>query len=90
MLDYLITSYLYSAYPKLKPGLLTDLRSVFVRNEAFANVAVDKSFYQYLICDSTSLQSDIKSFVNFIKAPSSERGSLELPNCPKVRIDTYF
>ncbi|KAI5381582.1 hypothetical protein KIW84_UN0611 [Lathyrus oleraceus] len=27
VLDYLITSYLYSAYPKLKPGQLTDLRS---------------------------------------------------------------
>ncbi|XP_022134940.1 dicer-like protein 4 isoform X2 [Momordica charantia] len=84
VLDYLITSYLYSAYPKLKPGLLTDLRSVFVRNEAFANVAVDRSFYKYLICDSTSLQSDIKSYVNFIKAPSSGSGSLGLPSCPKA------
>ncbi|KAI5320704.1 hypothetical protein L3X38_040412 [Prunus dulcis] len=42
VLDYLITSYLYSVYPKLKPGQLTDLRSVSVNNKAFANVAVDR------------------------------------------------
>lgn len=88
VLDYLITSYLYSVYPELKPGQLTDLRSVFVRNEAFANVAVDRFFYKFLICDSTSLQSDIKSYVNFIKAPPSERGSFEQPICPKV-LDTH-
>lgn len=82
-------SYLYSAYPKLKPGLLTDLRSVFVRNEAFANVAVDRFFYKFLLCDSASLQSDIKSYVDFIKAPPSERDSLEQPRCPKV-LDIQF
>lgn len=84
VLDYLITSYLYTAYPKLKPGQLTDLRSVFVRNEAFANVAVDRCFYKFLLCDSTSLLSDIKSYVDFIKAPPSERDSLEQPRCPKA------
>ncbi|KAE8653040.1 hypothetical protein Csa_019548 [Cucumis sativus] len=84
VLDYLITSYLYSAYPKLKPGQLTDLRSVFVRNEAFANVAVDRFFYKFLLCDSTSLLSDIKSYVHFIKAPPFERDSLEQPRCPKA------
>ncbi|XP_038879795.1 dicer-like protein 4 isoform X2 [Benincasa hispida] len=83
VLDYLITSYLYSAYPKLKPGQLTDLRSVFVRNEAFANVTVDRFFYKFLLCDSTSLLSDIKSYVDFIKSPS-ERDSLEQPRCPKA------
>lgn len=84
VLDYLITSYLYSAYPKLKPGLLTDLRSVFVMNEAFANVAVDRLFYKFLICDSTSLRSNIESYANFIQAPPSERASLEQLRFPRV------
>ncbi|XLU54497.1 hypothetical protein S245_049145, partial [Arachis hypogaea] len=41
VLDFFITSYLYSAYPKLKPGQLTDLRSFSVNNKPFACVAVD-------------------------------------------------
>ncbi|XP_022929800.1 dicer-like protein 4 [Cucurbita moschata] len=84
VLDYLITSYLYSAYPKLNPGLLTDLRSVFVMNEALANVAVDRLFYKFLICDSTSLQRNIESYANFIQAPPSERASLEQLRFPRV------
>lgn len=59
-----------------------------MRNEAFANVAVDRCFYKFLLCDSTSLLSDIKSYVDFIKAPPSERDSLEQPRCPKV-FDTH-
>ncbi|XLU30067.1 hypothetical protein S245_066133, partial [Arachis hypogaea] len=42
VLDFLITSYLYSAYPKLKRGQLTDLRSLSVNNKSFACVAVDR------------------------------------------------
>lgn len=55
-----------------------------MRNEAFANVAVDRLFYKFLLCDSPSLQSDIKSYVNFIKARPDEREKLEQPRCPKV------
>ncbi|KAL4299459.1 hypothetical protein AHAS_Ahas17G0103000 [Arachis hypogaea] len=55
VLDFLITSYLYSAYPKLKPGQLTDLRSLSVNNKAFACVAVDRSFDKFLLCDSSNL-----------------------------------
>ncbi|KAH0970234.1 hypothetical protein GBA52_022390 [Prunus armeniaca] len=83
VLDYLITSYLYSVYPKLKPGQLTDLRSVSVNNKAFANVAVDRSFHKFLICDSSSLSEAIKVYVDFIDTPASERGLLDGPKCPK-------
>ncbi|KAF8031365.1 hypothetical protein BT93_D0530 [Corymbia citriodora subsp. variegata] len=84
VLDYLITSYLYSAYPKLKPGELTDLRSLAVNNKAFANVAVDRSFHKFLLCDSSSLSEAIKDFVEFVEKSTSLKGSLEGPKCPKA------
>ncbi|KAL9399688.1 hypothetical protein Peur_008649 [Populus x canadensis] len=84
VLDYLITSYLFSVYPKMKPGHLTDLRSVLVNNMAFASVAVDRSFHEYLICDSDALSAAIKKFVDFVRTPKSERRLLEGPKCPKV------
>lgn len=84
VLDYLITSYLFSVYPKMKPGHLTDLRSVLVNNRAFASVAVDRSFHEYLICDSDALSAAIQNFVDFVRTPKSERHLLEGPKCPKV------
>ncbi|KAF3452999.1 hypothetical protein FNV43_RR03432 [Rhamnella rubrinervis] len=84
VLDYLITSYLYSVYPKLTPGQLTDLRSLCVNNNAFANVAVDRSFQKFLICDSSSLSEVIDVYVDFIKAPASERDLRDEPKCPKA------
>ncbi|XVE71087.1 hypothetical protein DITRI_Ditri10aG0122200 [Diplodiscus trichospermus] len=83
VLDYLITSYLFSVYPKLKPGQLTDLRSVSVNNKSFANVAVDKSLYKFLLLDSCPLNEAIEKYVDFITA-SPERGLFEGPKCPKA------
>ena len=90
MLDYLITSYLYSAYPKLKPGQLTDLRSLSVNNKAFACVAVDRSFDEFLLCDSSSLSEDIKKYVDYIRRPISRSGVNEGPKCPKVDTVTFL
>ncbi|KAJ6382268.1 hypothetical protein OIU77_030837 [Salix suchowensis] len=84
VLDYLITSYLFSAYPKMKPGQLTDLRSVLVNNRAFASISVDRSFHEYIICDSDALSAAIQNFVDFVRTPESERHLLEGPKCPKV------
>ncbi|XP_023928784.1 dicer-like protein 4 isoform X2 [Quercus suber] len=84
VLDYLITSYLYSVYPKLKPGQLTDLRSVSVNNKAFANVAVDRTFHQFLICDSSGLTEAIKIYVDSVKTPAPEGSPHEGPKCPKA------
>nr|XP_024928613.2 dicer-like protein 4 [Ziziphus jujuba var. spinosa] len=84
VLDYLITSYLYSVYPNLKPGQLTDLRSLSVNNKAFANVAVNRSFQKYIICDSNSLSEAIKVYVDFVETPASERDLLDEPKCPKA------
>ncbi|KAJ8768160.1 hypothetical protein K2173_021100 [Erythroxylum novogranatense] len=84
VLDYLITSYLFSVYTKLKPGHLTDLRSALVNNRAFANIAIAQSFHEFLICDSSSLSDAIRKYVEFVKTPEAERHLLEGPKCPKV------
>ncbi|KAM6579905.1 hypothetical protein CsatA_003679 [Cannabis sativa] len=76
VLDYLITSYLYSVYPELNPGQLTDLRSEYVNNEAFASVAIERCLHKFLICDSSSLTQDIKVYVN-----STSKNGLK---CPKA------
>ncbi|XP_065848969.1 dicer-like protein 4 isoform X2 [Euphorbia lathyris] len=84
VLDYLITSYLFSVYPKLKPGHLTDLRSALVNNRAFASVSIDRSFHKFIICDSSKLSEAIKNYENSFKGLASDRGLLEGPKCPKV------
>ncbi|OVA00281.1 Ribonuclease III domain [Macleaya cordata] len=84
VLDYLITSYLYSVYPKLKPGQLTDLRSVAVNNTSFAKIAVRRSFHKYLICDSDSLSEAIREYANFVQTSASKNCQLQEPTCPKA------
>ncbi|KAL9326120.1 hypothetical protein ACSQ67_006765 [Phaseolus vulgaris] len=84
VLDYLIASYLFSAYPKLKPGQLTDLRSLSVNNKAFACVAVDRSFDKYLLCDSNGLSEAIKKYVEYVRRPSTDSSIKEGPKCPKA------
>ncbi|TKY54740.1 Dicer protein 4 [Spatholobus suberectus] len=84
VLDYLITSYLFSAYPKLKPGQLTDLRSLSVNNKAFACVAVDRSFDKFLLCDSNSLSEAIKKYVDYVRRPVSDSDVKDGPKCPKA------
>lgn len=86
LLDYLITSYLYSAYPQLKPGQLTDLRSMSVNNKAFAYVAVDKHFHNFLLRDSSGLSDAINKYVDYIKRSVEGTGVNEGPKCPKVYI----
>ncbi|WCJ29844.1 dicer-like 4 [Euphorbia peplus] len=84
VLDYLITSYLFSVYPKLKPGHLTDLRSALVNNRAFASVSIDRSFHKFIICDSSKLSEAIKNYEDSLKGLALDRGSLEGLKCPKV------
>ncbi|KAJ0861345.1 putative ribonuclease III [Helianthus annuus] len=84
VLDYLITSYLYSVYPKLKPGQLTDLRSYSVNNNSFAGIAVNRSFYKYMLCDSTSLTQSMNKYAEFFKTSSSNNVLGETVPCPKA------
>ncbi|CDP10524.1 unnamed protein product [Coffea canephora] len=82
MLDYLITSYLYSVYPKLKPGQLTDLRSASVNNTSFADIAIHCSFHEFIICDSSALSKSMEQYVSFTQ--TTERGQIDEPTCPKA------
>ncbi|KAL0887460.1 hypothetical protein Bca101_011443 [Brassica carinata] len=84
VLDYLMTSYFFSVFPKLKPGQLTDLRSLSVNNKALANVAVSFSLQRFLFCDSTYLRDAIKDYTNFVTASPLASGPSEGPKCPKV------
>ncbi|CAN1318513.1 Dicer-like protein 4 [Linum perenne] len=84
VMDYLITSYLFSVYPSLKPGHLTDLRSALVNNRAFANVAVVRSFHKFLISESRGLSEAIQDYVEFVQAPAKEGGLSKAPRCPKA------
>ncbi|KAL6652413.1 hypothetical protein ACP70R_011338 [Stipagrostis hirtigluma subsp. patula] len=84
VLEYLMTSYLYSTYPDLKPGQITDLKSLAVNNYSFAYVAVKKSIHKYLIKDSNHLTEAVNRFENYVNLSNSEKDSFEEPACPKV------
>lgn len=84
VLDYLITSYLYTVYPKLKPGQLTDLRSASVNNTSFANIAVNCSFQKFILCDSGGLTKSMDNYVGFVEASASGKRCTEEPTCPKA------
>ncbi|XP_073000978.1 endoribonuclease Dicer homolog 4-like isoform X2 [Typha latifolia] len=84
VLEYLITSYLFSAYPDLKPGQITDLRSITVNNNSFAHIAVSRSLHKYLIKDSNSLTEAVNKFKNFVQLFEAEKDLVEEPACPKV------
>ncbi|KAM0933868.1 hypothetical protein DsansV1_C34g0226131 [Dioscorea sansibarensis] len=84
VMDYLVTSYLYSVYPDLKPGQLTDLRSIAVDNNSLALVAVRQLFHLYLLKDSSSLTEAINEFVGYAHLSESEQEQLEELSFPKV------
>ncbi|XP_022888734.1 dicer-like protein 4 isoform X2 [Olea europaea var. sylvestris] len=84
VLDYLITSYLYSAYPKLKPGQLTDLRSMCVNNISFADVAGRWSFHKLIICNSKDLRNSMTKYVDSIGVSASGGAQIEEKTSPKA------
>ncbi|EPS69439.1 hypothetical protein M569_05327, partial [Genlisea aurea] len=63
VLDYLITSYMYSMFPNLKPGPLTELRSLFVNNNSFADVATRWSLQKFLMSGSDVLRDSLAKYV---------------------------
>jgi endoribonuclease Dicer len=84
VLEYLMTSYLYSTYPDLKPGQITDLKSLAVNNNSFAYVAIKKSIHKYLIKDSNYLTEAVNRFENYVNLSKLKKDLLEEPACPKV------
>lgn len=83
VLDYLVTSYLYTTYPELKRGQLTDLRSMSVCNLSFADVAIRLSIHKYVICDSSDLRESMSKYANEIGNSASQK-HIEERACPKV------
>ncbi|OWM72300.1 hypothetical protein CDL15_Pgr018185 [Punica granatum] len=59
VLDYLITVHLYSTYPRLSPGLITDMRSASVNNDCYALAAVKVELHKHLLHASQALHRDI-------------------------------
>lgn len=84
VLDYLITSYLYSVFPNLTPGQLTDLRSIAVSNNSFAQLVVLHSLQSYIISGSRMLCKAVENYAKFVQSPDEEKNLLEDPKCPKV------
>ncbi|KAL0915263.1 hypothetical protein M5K25_015666 [Dendrobium thyrsiflorum] len=84
VLEYLMTSYLYSVYPDLKPGQITDLRSIAVNNNSFAFIAVKWGFQRYLIKDSKGLTDAVAKFEKLVRASNLQKVLQEESNCPKV------
>ncbi|KAL3355452.1 hypothetical protein AABB24_019498 [Solanum stoloniferum] len=63
VLDYVVTAHLYSEYPGLTPGLITDLRSASVNNECYAQSAVKAGLHKHILHASQDLQRQICSTV---------------------------
>ncbi|KAK4744261.1 hypothetical protein SAY87_010573 [Trapa incisa] len=63
VLDYLITNHLYSKYPGLSPGLITDMRSASVNNDCYALSAVKVGLHKHLLHASQTLHRDIANTV---------------------------
>lgn len=88
VLDILISKHLFTAYPHLPPGRLSDLRSAAVNNGCFARVAVKHNLQHYLRHGSRALMSQIEHFVKLTRdrVPEEKVGSFgwERDSGPKV------
>ncbi|XP_059637815.1 dicer-like protein 4 isoform X2 [Cornus florida] len=87
VLDYLVTSYLYSVYPKLNPGQFTVLRSEFVKNKILADVAVQHSLHEKLISKSSGLEESIDKYINL---PASEKGQVKSPKALADLVESFI
>ncbi|XP_074323275.1 endoribonuclease Dicer homolog 2-like [Apium graveolens] len=63
VLDYLITMHMYSRYPGMSPGLLTDLRSASVNNDCYSLSAVKVGLQKHILQASEELFKQIVSSV---------------------------
>ncbi|KAJ3708060.1 hypothetical protein LUZ61_011765 [Rhynchospora tenuis] len=84
VLEYIITSYLYSAYPALKPGQITDLRSIAINNTSLAHMAVKRALHKHLIENSNVLTTAVNKFEQYVGLPDPEKELIDEPACPKV------
>jgi endoribonuclease Dicer len=72
VIDYLVSCHLFSKYPGLSPGDLTNLRSALVNNNALARLSVDSGLYRHLLYASPKLLAKIDEYVTHIKSGDSD------------------
>lgn len=89
VLDHLITIHLYSKYPEMSPGLLTDLRSASVNNECYALSAIRAGLHKHILHASQTLYKQMAAVVaSFQQSPlESTFGWESETNFPKVLAD---
>uniref|UniRef100_A0A2P2JM52 Endoribonuclease Dicer homolog 2 n=1 Tax=Rhizophora mucronata TaxID=61149 RepID=A0A2P2JM52_RHIMU len=74
LLDYLVTVHLYHKYPKMSPGLLTDMRSASVNNDCYAQSAIKGGLHKHILHASQKLHKDIADVIrNFEEITSEEK-----------------
>ncbi|GMH07608.1 hypothetical protein Nepgr_009448 [Nepenthes gracilis] len=89
VLDHLITLHLYSEYPALSPGLLTDLRSASVNNDCYAQSALRAGLHKHILHCSQELHKHLVATLYNLDQLSSEAtyGWGFETNFPKVLAD---
>ncbi|KAH7850741.1 hypothetical protein Vadar_002294 [Vaccinium darrowii] len=85
VLNVLISTTDYFAYPKLLPGKLTRLQSANVDTKKLGRVAVERSLYNYLRHKNPQLDEQIRQFMDEIA--DYHLHSWGLVNAPKVLAD---
>lgn len=63
VLDYLITYYMFTKYPGISPGQLTNLRSSAVNNDCYALAAIKSGLHKHVLHMSSLLQEQIMNFM---------------------------
>ncbi|GAB2277169.1 hypothetical protein Dimus_011876 [Dionaea muscipula] len=64
VLDHLITVHLYTKFPGLSPGLLTDLRSASVNNDCYAQSALRAGLHKHIFHASQELHKHLRAAVH--------------------------
>ena len=73
VLDYLVTAYIYSTFPKFGPGEISGMRSALVNNVTFAELAVQLNLDKALLHNSPELFRKIPDFVEALKLQKARK-----------------
>ena len=72
VLDYLVTSHIYSSFPNYGPGEISGMRSALVNNNTFAELAVELKLNLALLYNSPSLFNQIELYLKAVTKYESE------------------
>ena len=75
VLDFMISTHYFKAYPSLDPGRLTALRSASVNNDRLAAAAVNVELYKFILHFSAYLQSHISEYVSGFMDGEDDKGA---------------